>query len=43
MGAEGYDRASELVSKVGSEVVFSLGVPGSGVGFAEGGLLRDSS
>ena len=43
VGAEGSDRASELVSEVGSLVFVLLGGPGSGVGYAEGGLLMESS
>ena len=43
VGAEGSDRASELDSKVGSSVFFSLGGPGSVVGSAELGLIMDSS
>ena len=42
VGAEGYDRASESGSEVGSSAGFFIGVPGSEVGFAEVGSLRDS-
>ena len=42
VGAEGSDRASESVSEFISSIVFLLGSQISGVGYAEGGLLRDS-
>ena len=43
MGAEGSNRASESGSEVGSLVGFLLGCPGSEMGYAEGGPLRESS
>ena len=42
VGAEGSDRKSELVPKVGSLVVFLLGGLGSGLGYIEGGLISNS-
>ena len=41
VGAKGSERASKLGSEVGFSVGFSLGGPGSRVGSAEGGPLRE--
>ena len=40
VGVETYDEKSDLVSKVGSFVGFSLGGTGSEVGYTEGVSLR---